>query len=466
MEQSNAAHMLRGSSRTDILSRLVSAISALAIQRPHRLNLSLVGINENMSSYSPSPQTNRPLRRAALSLTLVALGAGGVIVGDRWLAHGAALDLRPGEQLLSQVIPTEPDASQAPVETSPSSRILASTGNTNFIAEAVDVVGPAVVRIDASRTVTAQMPEALNDPFFRRFFGDQVPVDPQPRIEEGTGSGFIIDSEGVVVTNAHVVDGADQVSVVLKDGRSYTGEVVGQDTLTDLAVIRIQPDEPLPTVKLGDSDRLKPGEWAIAIGNPLGLDNTVTAGIISATGRSSAEIQVPDKRVSFIQTDAAINPGNSGGPLLNEQGEVVGVNTAIIGGAQGLGFAIPVNLVKEITSELISNGKVDHPYLGIRMAALTPELKAQLNNDPNSPVSTQEDSGILIVEVAPQSPADRAGLQSGDVIKEIAGEPVTESEAVQAIVGQSEIGENLEFTIIRGERELTVSVKPGAFPVE
>jgi Do/DeqQ family serine protease len=412
-------------------------------------------------SYTHQPQN--PMRRAALSLTLVALGAAGVIVGDRWLAQGAPTALEPQpETVLSQA----PANDEPLLRSNPSARILSSTGDTNFIATAVEIVGPAVVRIDASRTVTAQLPEAFNDPFFRRFFGSQLPDQPPTRIEEGTGSGFIIDSSGVVVTNAHVVDGATEVSVVLKDGRSYTGEVVGQDSLTDVAVIRIQPDEALPVVSLGNSETLRPGEWAIAIGNPLGLDNTVTAGIISATGRSSAEVQVPDKRVSFIQTDAAINPGNSGGPLLNEQGDVVGMNTAIIQGAQGLGFAIPINLVMDIANELVANGKVEHPYLGIRMASLTPQLKERLSRDPNAPVVTDEESGILIVEVAPQSPAAQAGLRSGDVIREIAGQPVAASEEVQRIVADSAIGEDLEFEIIRNGQRMTITVQPGAYPTE
>ncbi|MEN9222575.1 MAG: trypsin-like peptidase domain-containing protein, partial [Thermostichus sp. BF3_bins_97] len=214
----------------------------------------------------------------------------------------------------------------------------------NFIADVAQKVGPAVVRIDSERTVRTRgaFPEEFfSDPFFRDFFGQNMPSMPRQRRQQGTGSGFIISADGQIITNAHVVDGSDKVTVILKDTRSFDGEVLGSDPVTDVAVVKIKAEN-LPTVQLGRSETLEPGQWAIAIGNPLGLDNTVTAGIISALGRSSGEIRVPDKRVSFIQTDAAINPGNSGGPLLNAQGEVIGVNTAIIQGAQGLGFAIPI----------------------------------------------------------------------------------------------------------------------------
>ncbi|MGD1952009.1 MAG: trypsin-like peptidase domain-containing protein, partial [Leptolyngbyaceae cyanobacterium] len=233
----------------------------------------------------------------------------------------------------SRLMPTT--AQQQP-ETG-SGRLLAGS---SFIASVADQVGPSVVRIDSSRTV-AQRSSPFNDPFFQEFFGDMW-EQPSTRVERGQGSGFIVESDGVIWTNAHVVEGADTVTVTLKDGREFSGEVVGEDPLTDVAVIKVQAQD-LPTVTLGNSEELRPGEWAIAIGNPLGLDITVTAGIVSATGRTSTQIRVPDKRLQFIQTDAAINPGNSGGPLLNERGEVIGINTAIIGGAQGLGFAIPIN---------------------------------------------------------------------------------------------------------------------------
>ncbi|MEO1402764.1 MAG: HhoA/HhoB/HtrA family serine endopeptidase [Cyanobacteria bacterium J06635_1] len=337
---------------------------------------------------------------------------------------------------------------------------------SNFIASAVDRVGPAVVRIDSARTVTQRRPSVFDDPFFREFFGDRgIPNPPSTRVERGTGSGFITDADGVILTNAHVVEGADEVTVTLKDGRELRGEVLGQDSLTDVAVVRVEASG-LPTVPMGDSDALKPGEWAIAIGNPLGLDNTVTAGIISATGRTSAQIRVPDKRIQFIQTDAAINPGNSGGPLLNERGEVIGMNTAIIGGAQGLGFAIPIKAAQELADELIANGRVDHAYLGIQMRTLTADLRQQINQDPRSNLSIRADQGVVILGLVRNSPAVQAGLQPGDVIVQMNGETVVDAEQVQRIVQGTEIGEPIELEVDRNGQTIGLNVSPGALPVE
>ncbi|MEO0456523.1 MAG: HhoA/HhoB/HtrA family serine endopeptidase [Cyanobacteria bacterium P01_A01_bin.114] len=345
-------------------------------------------------------------------------------------------------------------------------QLPADRSGANFIASAVDRVGPAVVRIDSARTVTRRRPTVFDDPFFREFFGDRgIPNSPSTRVERGTGSGFIIDADGVILTNAHVVEGADEVTVTLKDGRELRGEVLGQDSLTDVAVVRVDASS-LPTVSIGDSDALKPGEWAIAIGNPLGLDNTVTAGIISATGRTSAQIRVPDKRVEFIQTDAAINPGNSGGPLLNEQGEVIGMNTAIIGGAQGLGFAIPIKAAQELADELIATGRVDHAYLGIQMRTLTAELRQQLNQDPRSNLRIQADQGVVILGLVRNSPAVQAGLQPGDVIVRMNGQAILDAEQVQSIVQGTEIGEPIELEIDRDGRGIGLRVSPGALPIE
>jgi S1-C subfamily serine protease len=251
----------------------------------------------------------------------------------------------------------------------------------------------------------------------------------------------------------------------LKDGRIFKGKALGQDEVTDVAVIKIAANN-LPTVNIGNSDQLRPGEWAIAIGNPLGLDNTVTAGIISATGRSSGDVGVPDKRVGFIQTDAAINPGNSGGPLLNQRGQVIGMNTAIIGGAQGLGFAIPIKTAQQIANQLIATGKVEHAYLGIRMANLTPELKQEINRDPQAGIRVKEDRGVLIFQVFPNSPAARAGLKVGDVIQKIDSRPIDKADQVQQAVEASSVGGNLQVEVRRNGQSLTVAVRPAALPTQ
>lgn len=337
----------------------------------------------------------------------------------------------------------------------------------SFIADVAQKVGPAVVRIDSERTVQvrSRTPDEFffNDPFFRDFFPD-MPRAPRERRQQGTGSGFIISTDGQIITNAHVVDGTDRVTVILKDGRRFTGKVRGSDPVTDIAVVKIEATN-LPTVKLGSSQVLEPGQWAIAIGNPLGLDNTVTAGIISALGRTSGQVGVPDKRVAFIQTDAAINPGNSGGPLLNERGEVIGVNTAIIQGAQGLGFAIPIDTAKRVSQQLIANGKVDHPYVGIRMVTITPELKDQINKDANSGLIITASKGVLIGGVMPGSPGEKSGLRAGDVITRINGQPIETADQVQSQVEKASVGASLKFDIERNGQAQTISIKTGSVPI-
>ncbi len=343
--------------------------------------------------------------------------------------------------------------------------IIASSGDPNFVVKVVEKVGPAVVRIDTSRTIRSQVPSEFDDPFYRRFFGDRLPSQGRQRVQRGNGSGFIINSNGEILTNAHVVDGADVVTVTLKDGRSFDGKVLGEDKVTDVAVIKIDA-ESLPVVPLGNSQRLQSGEPVIAIGNPLGLDYTVTSGIISATGRSSRDIGASsDKRVDYLQTDAAINPGNSGGPLLNIRGQVIGMNTAIIRGAQGLGFAIPINTVQRISQQLIAKGRVDHPYLGIVMATLNQELKERLQGELNN-FNINADKGILLVRVVPRSPAAVAGLRAGDVIQSINNQSVTNTEQVQKIVEKSQIGETLRLQVQSRGQAKQVFIKPAPLPVE
>jgi Trypsin-like serine proteases, typically periplasmic, contain C-terminal PDZ domain len=360
----------------------------------------------------------------------------------------------------SNAIKSEP-SSPAPIAAAPIN-ILPSQ-DSNFVTKVVQQVGPAVVRINSSRTVKSEQPDILEDPFFRRFFGSESPIQPENRVERGSGSGFVFGSDGRILTNAHVVDGADTVTVKLKDGREFVGKVLGIDTVTDVAVVKVEANN-LPVVSLGKSEELQPGEWAIAIGNPLGLDNTVTVGIISATGRSSSDVGVPDKRVSFIQTDAAINPGNSGGPLLNQRGQVIGMNTAIIQGAQGLGFAIPIDRAQQIADQLVSTGKAEHPYLGVRMLSITPEVKAEFNRNPNTKLRLTEDKGVLVLGVAKNSPAAQAGVSVADVIKKINGQEVSDAGSVQQIVEKSTVGSNMQLEVIRGGKPVTVAVKAGAFP--
>ncbi|MEH1817960.1 MAG: HhoA/HhoB/HtrA family serine endopeptidase [Nostoc sp.] len=406
--------------------------------------------NSILSNTADTKYHNRaPWKKAAASLSLVLLGSGMTLAGGYMAGHSQQVSETASNLAVSRVSAAPP---------------LAAGTDPNFVTQVVQKVGPAVVRIDSSRTIKAQLPDEFNDPIFQRFFGSQLPQQ-QNRVERGTGSGFIISADGRILTNAHVVDGADTVTVTLKDGRSFKGKVLGKDELTDVAVVKIQADN-LPLVALGNSDQLQPGEWAIAIGNPLGLDNTVTTGIISATGRSSNLIGAPDKRVEYIQTDAAINPGNSGGPLLNARGEVIAMNTAIIQGAQGLGFAIPINTAQHISSQLIATGKVEHPYLGIQMVGLTPQLKQNINSDPNSGLSVNEDKGVLVVKVVPNSPAAKAGIRAGDVIQKLGGQAVTDASSVQKAVENSQVGGDLRLELSRNGQNINIAVQPGAFPTQ
>jgi S1-C subfamily serine protease len=338
---------------------------------------------------------------------------------------------------------------------------VGENSDANFVTTAVQKTGPAVVRINATRKVANPISDALKNPLLRRFFGEDEQPIPQQRIEKGTGSGFILSQDGRLLTNAHVVADTDTVQVTLKDGRTVEGQVVGVDTVTDVAAVKISADK-LPTVKIGNSQNLIPGQWAIAIGNPLGLDNTVTIGIISATDRTSAQVGVPEKRVSFIQTDAAINPGNSGGPLLNAEGEVIGVNTAIRADAQGLGFAIPIETAARIANELFTKGRVDHPFLGIEMADLSPAKKQQFNQENN--LNIKPDTGILIKGVVGKSPAEKSGLKRGDLIQKVNRKLVKTAAQVQKQVELSSVGDILEIEVNRDGQIQTLKVESGTYP--
>ena len=330
----------------------------------------------------------------------------------------------------------------------------------NFVTVAVEKAEGAVVQVNVSRTMGGDIPEALR-PFLGR------PGASSQSVLRGIGSGFVISSTnttGQIITNAHVVDGADMVTVSFQDGRILEGKVLGKDPVTDVAVIEVQADR-LPTVTLGNSDKVRQGQWAIAIGNPLGLQETVTVGVISGTERSSADIGVPDKRVGFIQTDAAINPGNSGGPLLNAQGDVIGVNTAIIRGTQGLGFAIPINTAQAVAQQLIATGEVQHPYIGVQMVALTPQVKQYINQAPNSQMRVEEDNGILVVRVNKGTPAAKAGLRAGDVIAEVNQQPVDKVSTIQRLVDQVGVKGELEVTVKRSDRTIALKIEPEQFPM-
>ena len=390
------------------------------------------------------------LKKLGVYLGILALGGGAGLWGSRYLKQESTIVEKP--PVYPTVIPTISNPQPE----------LQSDRNINFIATAVQKVGPTVVRIDASRQISSTIPDTLKKPLLRRFFGSDSPAIPD-KVEQGTGSGFIIGSDGRLITNAHVVDGAERVQVTLKDGKIYDGKVIGADPITDIAVVKIEALD-LPTVTFGKAEKLTPGEWAIAIGNPLGLDNTVTVGIISALGRSSSQVGVPDKRVKFIQTDAAINPGNSGGPLLNSKGEVIGINTAIRADAQGLGFAIPIETAQRIANQLFAKGKADHPYLGIHMVTLNEKAKKEGVAHGNLEFKVTQDRGVLIVHVIPKSPAAVGGLKAGDIIKKVSGRSITTSEQVQEQVEISKIGETLLLEVLREGKVKAIEVRPGAFP--
>ena len=318
----------------------------------------------------------------------------------------------------------------------------------NVIVKAVDRVGPAVVRIDVVKEV--------NNPF-----GGFLGMGPSSQRQQGQGSGFITRASGLIFTNEHVVRGADQVAVTLPDGRSYKGKVLGGDPLTDVAVVKVVADK-LPVAALGDSDRLRPGDWAIAIGNPFGLNNTVTAGIISAVGRLNA---ISDgQRVPYIQTDAAVNPGNSGGPLINAAGQVIGINTAIrTAPGGGLSFAVPINLAKRIAQQIVSTGQASHPFIGVQLMDLTPQLAREINAT-NTTCTVPEVNGVLVKEVVNNTPAAEAGIRQCDLILKVGTKAVQTPTEVQLEVDRGQVGQPMQLTLQREGQELVLEVLPRELP--
>ena len=319
---------------------------------------------------------------------------------------------------------------------------------SNVIVDAVSKVGPAVVRIDTTKRVVNPL-------------GGLFGQGPSIQQQQGLGSGVITRSDGVILTNAHVVEGASEVTVTLPDGRTFTGKVLGGDPLTDVAVVKVVASK-LPVAQLGDSDKVRPGEWAIAIGNPLGLDNTVTAGIISAIQRTNAVGE--GQRVPYIQTDAAVNPGNSGGPLINDRGQVIGINTAIrqAPGA-GLSFAIPINVARKIAAQILERGYASHPYIGVRLQSLTPQLAQEINATTNQ-CRLPEVNGVVVVDVMAGSPAAKAGLRPCDLITAVGGKPVKNPSEVQLAVDQSRVGSELPIDVRRGDTTRSISVQPAELP--
>lgn len=383
-----------------------------------------------------------------LSMHLLAIIIGVLLSTNSIYILPSQAEPAPTMSVNSQLIAQKPSSASAAI------------GSSSFVTAAVNQVGNAVVRIDTERKINRRLPESFaEDPFFRRFFGDSLPRNLPPEELRGLGSGFIIDKSGLVLTNAHVVDKADKVTVSLKDGRKFEGKVQGADEVTDLAVVKINAGSDLPVATLGSSSNVQVGDWAIAVGNPLGFDNTVTLGIVSTLKRPSAQVGISSKRLEFIQTDAAINPGNSGGPLLNDRGEVIGINTAIRADAMGIGFAIPIDKAKQITSELERNGRVAHPFIGIGMDDLTPDKARQINANPNSPIQVPEVKGILIGRVIPDSPAANAGIRIGDVIVAIDGKPISKGEELLNIVENSGVGQNLQLKVRRGNRIQKISLR-------
>ena len=341
---------------------------------------------------------------------------------------------------------------------------LAATASPHsFVSEAVRQVGPAVVRIDTERNVARQaFVPALLDPLLRDLFGD-----PSGSMRErGQGSGVVIDAtKGLVLTNAHVVDDVDSVEVTLADGRQLDGTVVGSDRFTDLALVRIPGKGKLSAARLGDSEALEVGDWAIALGSPYGLERTVTLGIVSSLHRDINSLGFADKRLDLIQTDAAINPGNSGGPLINASGEVIGINTLVRSGpGAGLGFAIPINLARRVAEQLASGGTVVHPYLGLQLVPLTARVARDDNRDPDALVKLPERDGALVQKVLPGSPAEEAGLKRGDLVVDIAGQPVPNPSALLQQVEKAQVGQPLVLRVVRAQRELQLSIKPAALP--
>jgi serine protease Do len=329
-------------------------------------------------------------------------------------------------------------------------------GGVPSFADLSQVVSPSVVNISTTKRVKGggrvfdyfMGPRDRRNPmddFFEKFFGGEVPQQKEYK-QKSLGSGFIIDGEGHILTNNHVVEDADEIKVILKDHKEFEAKVIGRDAKTDLALIKIKSWKGIQ-LKLGNSDELRVGDWVVAIGNPFGLDNTVTAGIVSAKGR----VIGAGPYDNFIQTDASINPGNSGGPLINLKGEVVGINTAIFSGGQGIGFAIPINTAKELISQLKDKGKVTRGWLGVMIQKVTPDLAKSFN--------LKDDSGALVGDVTPGSPAEKGGVKPGDIIIEFDGKAIKEMNELPRLVAAVPVGKTVEVKVLREGKPQTFKIQ-------
>jgi len=340
-----------------------------------------------------------------------------------------------------------------PISAPAAQNLAASTAVPMSFAELAKKAKSSVVNISTVKVVRGRgqvpMPFGPNDPFrdfFERFFRDQMPRDFR---QQSLGTGVIIDQEGYILTNNHVVEMADEIKVKLADDKEYLAKIIGRDPKTDLALIKIDSDKPLVPLPLGDSDKLEVGEWVVAIGNPFGLGNTVTAGIVSAKYRQIGQSSYDN----FIQTDASINPGNSGGPLLNTAGEVVGINTAIFsqsGGNIGIGFAIPINMAKDLLPQL-KTGKVVRGWLGVMIQKITPELKQKLD--------LKDERGALVADVTSGGPAEKAGIQRGDVIVTFDGKEIKEMSELPYVVASTPVGKSVAVEVIRKGKKKSFEVK-------
>ena len=333
----------------------------------------------------------------------------------------------------------------------------------SFVANVASKVSPSVVRIDIEREFqTDEFESDLLDPLLKDLLGD---LGTFPKKERGQGSGVIIDSSGLVLTNAHVVERVDRVIVTLQNGNQVDGTVVGTDQVTDLALVKIKEFPDLESAKLGDSEDIQVGDWAIALGTPYGLESTVTLGIVSSLHRDINSLGFSDKRLDLIQTDAAINPGNSGGPLINANGEVIGINTLVRSGpGAGLGFAIPINLASKVTNQLLTNGEVIHPYLGAQLVLLNERIAKEHNQDPNALIFLPERSGALVQSVIPQSPAEEGGLRRGDLVINAGGNVINDPRSLLMQVENAQIGKPFELEVVRNNKEINLSIKPAALP--